>query len=118
MIITGIGRLSKDPKMAYTPKGTAQTTFNLAVDSGWGDNKKTIWLSMICWGNQAEIVNEKFSKGQRMEFAADATELYTFTRDDGTVGGSVNAKLLTFGWVDKSEKKNDPVVENDFEFEE
>lgn len=119
--ISGVGRLSKDPKMQYTPKGTAQTMLSLAVNTGFGDNAKTVWLSLICWGATAELINEKFSKGDRIEFIAEATDLYTYSKDDGSTGGSLNAKLLSFAWVDKSTKKNDAKeesVEEAFEWEE
>lgn len=109
MIISGIGRFSKDPKMSYTPKGVAQTTMSLAVNTGFGDNAKTVWLGLICWGQQAELINEKFTKGERIEFTAEVTDIHTYESSSGTTGASLNAKLLTFSWVDKSKggKKDD-----------
>lgn len=125
MISTGIGRLSRDPKMSYTPKGTAQTIISLAVNTGFGDKAKTVWMSLISWGQQAELINEKFSKGQRMEFCADITEIRAYIKDDGTAGAQLDGKILTFNWVDKAEggskKKDDtfaPPEDGSFEWEE
>ena len=59
----GNGRLSKDPELRYTQKGTAVTEFQIAVDSGYGDNKKTNWISIVAWGKVAEFVCENAAKG-------------------------------------------------------
>lgn len=122
MTLSGIGRLSKDPKMSYTPKGKAQTLLSLAINTGFGDNAKTVWLSLICWGAQAELINEKFSKGERIEYIAEATDIYAYTKDDGTTGATLNGKLLSFGWVDKSSGKAkseaSETAEEPFEWEE
>lgn len=116
MIISGVGRLSKDPGMSYTPKGTALTKLNIAVNTGWGDNAKTVWLNLASFGQQAELLNEKFSKGARIEFSAEVTSLYTYKKDDGATGGNIDGKILTFNWVDKAEPK-EPKEEDDGSFE-
>ena len=57
-----IGRLGKDPEMTYTPSGKAVTKFSLAVDQG--KNQDTLWLTVVCWNDLAERMNEYLSKGQ------------------------------------------------------
>ncbi len=57
-----IGRLGKDPEMSYTPNAKAVTKFSLAVDQG--KHQETLWLTVICWNDLAERMNEYLSKGQ------------------------------------------------------
>ena len=57
-----IGRLGKDPEMNYTPSGKAVTKFSLAVDQG--KHQDTLWLTIVCWNELAERMNEYLSKGQ------------------------------------------------------
>ena len=57
-----IGRLGKDPEMNYTPSGKAVTKFSLAVDQG--KQQDTLWLTIVCWNELAERMNEYLSKGQ------------------------------------------------------
>ncbi len=57
-----IGRLGKDPEMNYTPSGKAVTKFSLAVDQG--KHQDTLWLTIVCWNDLAERMNEYLSKGQ------------------------------------------------------
>ena len=60
----GIGRLTKDPELRFTPgKGTANTTFTMAIDDGYGDNKKTYYIPIVVWGKSAESVANYVSKG-------------------------------------------------------
>ena len=52
MIIAG--NLGRDPEMRYMPDGTAVTSFNVAVNDGWGENKRTLWFRVSIWGKRAE----------------------------------------------------------------
>lgn len=58
-----MGRLCRDPELRTIPSGTPVCEFAIAVDSGWGDNKKTCFIDVTVWGKQAEFVNNKFRKG-------------------------------------------------------
>jgi single-strand DNA-binding protein len=106
-IISGLGRLGKDPKMSYTPKGDAQTHFPLAVRAGFGENEKTTWLSILCFGKQAETMNQYLKKGSRIDFVAELMELRTYEKKDGSTGYSLDAKLLKAEFVDGIEKSSD-----------
>lgn len=65
LILTG--RLTKDPELRYTPgKGTAVTNFSMAVDDGFGDNKKTYFFNVVVWGKSAETVAQYTSKGSKV----------------------------------------------------
>lgn len=58
------GRLTADPQLKFTQgKGTAVTSFKLAVDKGFGDNKKTAFIPVVIWGKSAEAVANYTKKG-------------------------------------------------------
>lgn len=58
------GRLTADPQLKFTQgKGTAVTSFNIAVDKGFGDNKKTAFVPIVVWGKSAEAVANYTKKG-------------------------------------------------------
>lgn len=61
-----IGRAGADPELKYTPKGTAVVELNLAVDDGWGENKKTAWIGITIWGATAELAARAIKKGDRV----------------------------------------------------
>lgn len=61
-----IGRVGADPELRYTPTGTAVTEVNLAVDDGFGANKKTAWIGVTIWGATAETCAKYVAKGDRL----------------------------------------------------
>lgn len=61
-----IGRVGRDPELKFTPKGTAVCEFSLAVDDGWGENKKTVWLDVTLWGVTAETCGAHVTKGDKL----------------------------------------------------
>jgi len=60
------GRLWRDPSMRYTTSGKALTKFSIAVDSGFGDNKKTVSIKIETWGNLAEFCGEYLRQGTKI----------------------------------------------------
>lgn len=61
-----IGRLADAVELRYTPSGKAVANITLAVDDGFGDNKKTLWIGCTLWGKTAEIAQQHAVKGQKL----------------------------------------------------
>lgn len=64
--INFIGRVGGETELRHTPAGKAVLELNLAVDDGWGENKKTIWLATTFWGQTAELAANTLAKGHRV----------------------------------------------------
>jgi single-strand DNA-binding protein len=60
-----IGRVGKD---AVTRQAGSEpvTGFSLAVDSGYGDKKQTLWLDCSLWGKRGEKVAQYITKGSQL----------------------------------------------------
>ena len=58
-----VGRVTRDCEMRFIPSGTAVSSFNMAVNEGYGDNQKTHWVKVTAWSKLAEIANEIAKKG-------------------------------------------------------
>ena len=61
-----IGRVGADPELRYTGSGKAVTEINLAVDDGFGENKRTAWIGVTIWGSTAECAGKYVRKGDRL----------------------------------------------------
>ena len=61
-----IGRIGKDAQTRYTQGGKAVTSWSLAVDTGWGDKKQTVWLDCSLWGERGEKVAQYLTKGAQV----------------------------------------------------
>ena len=64
---SGIGRLTRDPDVRYNPNTqVAVARFTIAIDSGYGDNKRTDFPSIVVFGNMAEVVEKYLKKGSQV----------------------------------------------------
>jgi single-strand DNA-binding protein len=61
-----VGRLTRDPEVRYTQAGKAVASFSVAVDSGFGENKKADFIPVVVWEKLAEICGNNLSKGRRV----------------------------------------------------
>jgi len=67
----GIGRLTRDPELRYTPSGTAVCKFGLAINRSFrnqeGNNvEDTLFINVSAWGRQAEHCSQFLKKGKRV----------------------------------------------------
>ena len=63
-IITG--SLGRDPEARFTASGMAVTSFSVAVNSGYGDKKRTDWLDVTCFNKTAELMGNSLHKGSKV----------------------------------------------------
>jgi single-strand DNA-binding protein len=62
-----MGRICTDLELKKTPAGVDVTRFTVAVDRGYakqGEERKTDFISVVCWRQTAEFVCRFFEKGQ------------------------------------------------------
>lgn len=57
------GRVGKDAQTRTTQQGDKVTGFSVAVDEGFGDNKRTLWFDVSYWGKRGEAVAPYVRKG-------------------------------------------------------
>lgn len=67
-----IGNLGNDPKVRYTPSGSAVASLSLATARRWKDKdsgerkEATEWHRVILWGKLGEIAGEYLKKGSQI----------------------------------------------------
>ena len=61
-----IGNLTRDAEVRYTQSGKAVARFTLAIDEGYGENKRTDFPTIIVWGKTAETIGNKLHKGSKV----------------------------------------------------
>ena len=80
----GIGRLVADPELRFTQgKGTANTTFKIAIDDGFGENKKTNFIPIVVWGKSAESSANYLTKGSQVAISGKI-QTRSYDAKDGT----------------------------------
>ena len=61
-----IGRVGGDIDIRQTSGGKSVAELNLAVDDGFGENKKTVWVGVTLWGATADCAAKYVKKGDRL----------------------------------------------------
>ena len=61
-----IGRMTASPELKTTPNGVSVTSFSIAVDRGYGENKNTDFINIVGWKQTAEFICKYFTKGSRI----------------------------------------------------
>ena len=80
-----MGRMTRDPELRRTNRGTAVASFTVAVDRDFksqSGEKETDFIDVVVWRNTAEFVSKYFSKG-RMAVVEGRLQLRDWTDKDG-----------------------------------
>ena len=63
-----IGNLTRDPELRYSSGGnqTAVCRFTIAVNDGYGENKRTSFIPIVVFGKPAENCDRYLQKGSKV----------------------------------------------------
>lgn len=86
--ITLGGNVGKDLEVKYTQNGKAIGSFSLAVQQGYGDNKRTMWVTCLIFGERAEKLAPHIRKGAKL-VVSGRLDVRQYDRNDGTKGTAV-----------------------------
>jgi len=110
-----IGRVGRDPEMRFSPDGKAITSFSVAVNAGYGEHKKTLWVRVTAFSKLAEHCNEYLHKGSLVHVEGtlncdDKGNPKMFTRTDGTQGTSYELIAHGVTFLDSKGDNKDEAV--------
>lgn len=119
--IVTVGRLGKDVELRYSPDGKAVASFSVAVDDGFGENKKTIWLRVSVWEKQAETCNQYLHKGSLVLVEGRLTPdpktggPRIFKRQDGSEGASFELNATAVRFLSTKGERDEQAAQDDGE---
>jgi single-strand DNA-binding protein len=61
-----VGRLTRDPEVRYTQTGKAVASFSIAVNTGFGENKRADFVPIVVWDKLAEVCGNNLTKGRNV----------------------------------------------------
>lgn len=91
-LITLGGNIGDDMKIHYTQNGKAIGSFPLAVTNGYGDNKRTMWITCLVFGERAEKLAPHIRKGGKI-VVSGRLDVRQYDRNDGTKGTAVEVAV-------------------------
>ena len=70
-VCTFSGRLGRDAEQKYLPTGTAVLEFSIAVDTGFGDKKRSFWIKCAMFGERGPKIAQYLTKGQQVAVSGE-----------------------------------------------
>lgn len=100
-----IGRLVRDNELKYTKSGKAVATNTLALDDGWGDNKKSYFIPLVVWEKQAESLANYTGKGSKIAVNGKLTSR-SYETQDGQKRTIIEVVANQYGGIEFLDTKN------------
>ena len=114
--IVTIGRLTRDPEVRYTQSGKAVCTFSIAVDDGYGENKKAYFFPVVVWGKTAETCGKSLTKGRKVAVTGKLTTRQ-YENNEGKKVTVFEIVADAFGGVEFLDKKQGGSQSNEIDDE-
>jgi single-strand DNA-binding protein len=101
------GTLGRDVELKSTTTGKSVANFSIAVDNGFGENKKDpFWFNVVAWGSLAEVAGNQLRKGSKLTvYGRLTTRKYTNKTDVEVTVTEVVANAFEVRKTDKSEDR-------------
>lgn len=81
---TGSGNIGRDIEVRYTQSGTAVCDVSVAMNIGFGQRQKSIWLRLTVWGKQAEFLAQYAKKGDLIAWEGAEYNIDEFEKENGS----------------------------------
>jgi len=88
---TFVGRLGRDAELKDVNQNKV-LSFSVASDTGYGENKATMWVSCSIWGKRAESLHQYLTKGTQVTVVGSLSER-TYTNNDGQEKTSLQMRV-------------------------
>jgi single-strand DNA-binding protein len=86
--------IGNEPELRHTQGGKAVVSLSLAMNIGYGDNKRTTWIDAALWEKRAEALIPYLSKGKQINGVLDDVELVPYKKGDGSAGAKIKARIV------------------------
>lgn len=87
------GRLGADAQVKKTPNGKTYMEMSVAVTTGYGDYKKTLWIKVKQWGERVNNIVGIFTKGALIS-ACGEPSISEWDGKDGTHHSSLEVNCM------------------------
>jgi single-strand DNA-binding protein len=99
--VTLVGNLGRDPETRYTPNGTMNVSFSVAVSRRWNDQsgqqqERTTWFRVTAWSRLAETLDRLTQSGALVKgkqvFVLGGIELSEYQNQQGETRQSLEVR--------------------------
>lgn len=101
------GRTTKDIELRYTQDNKPIAKFSFAVESGYGDNKKTNFFNISAFGKTAETLEKHVPKGTKLLLECQANH-NKYTDKNGNQVNSIDFIVSNFEFCESKQDNAQP----------
>ncbi|MDL4874438.1 single-stranded DNA-binding protein [Enterococcus gallinarum] len=91
--------------MKCTKSGKAVATNTIALDDGWGDNKRSYFIPIVVWEKQAESLANYTNKGSKIAVNGKLTSR-SYETQDGQKRTVIEVVANQYGGIEFLDAKN------------
>lgn len=112
-----LARTCGDVEIRYTQNNKAVGRFSIAVDNGYGDNKKTNFFKCTAWEKTAETLEKYAPKGTKLLLECEAVQVQ-YEDKNGNKVNTVEFNVRNFEFCESKTQTQDnapkaPEADND-----
>jgi len=112
MIVSGIGRLTKNPDLRYVSNGSAVANLTIAVNDKFKKDH-TNYFQCVAFGKTAENISKYFYKGDRI-YVMGKLKQESWEKNE-TKYSTVKISVIGFEFIEKKiEKQQDYASDNEY----
>lgn len=107
------GHIVRDCEVKQVPSGTMLCVFDIAVNTGWGDNKKVLFITCNIWGARATSLSTYLLKGKNVAVTGELSRNdYVSSIGEKKCQLNLNVSGVTFLASASSNKANEGYADN------
>jgi single-strand DNA-binding protein len=117
-LVVIMGRLTRDPELKYTPKGTAIANVSIAVNRKWkgesGDEKEeTTFLDCVAFSKTAEVITQYLKKGNPIHISGRLRQESWEDKNTNEKRSKLGVVIESFQFLGSSTKSADKPKQED-----
>lgn len=104
-----LGRITKDIDLKYSSKDASMAIarYTVAVDTGYGDKRRTDFINCVAFGKAGEFANKYFVKGMRVLVSGNI-KIGSYENKSGTKIPTFDLIIETQEFADGKREATDP----------
>ena len=101
--VNAIGNLCDNPSEPRPAGQTVVMDFRLAINDGWGDRKKTVYIDVVVFGKAAEACFQHLTKGKQVSVSGRLEEDTWEDKKTGNRRSKIKIVAHHVGFGDKAD---------------
>lgn len=102
------GRLTRDAEQKTLPSGTTLVAFDMAVNTGWGDREKVMYITVNLWGKKGESLYPYLLKGKNVGVAGELEQQKWMSKATNTEQQKLVLSCSNFVFLQNAKAENVP----------